>query len=412
VKNPDPGLYREASVSLGLHDETYRGFLSRGRIAGRVRLLLGGREWDFRKPYLPRGETDHFRQDLVAMGLEARWEEEALVISDPQQRWRPTRIGPNRHGLYPVGAFGRAVQVGSGYHRDWEEVAPLPEDAPLDADALATALDTGLSLGPGFDRIEREVGVYTLIDALLRCRTDHARERLCVLVAHHAQVVEAVEALPHIVRFLEGNDATTRGGAAHSIATIVGRAGRRRARAAMPGLSTALHDRLAREEDDRVRQELETALDVMGDAPPTDRDDDAEWFVREATSFLDFLRAMYGLEAPAIEHRRFSTTVSYRNETTAVVATADWRDGVADVLLAKLIDGGLPLSLDGMTNSLPPSVVAHGAETAREAAMADPGDRDGTLALLEREARALHRCDDVLRGDFTRFDLAVAREKQ
>jgi hypothetical protein len=408
VENPDPRLYREATVALVLDDKGYRGFLSRGRIVGRVRRLLGGAEWDFRKPYLTREEADHFRDDLVAMGLDARWEADILIITDHQRRWRSARIEPNRHGLYQVGAFGRAVTVGSGYERDWEEVVPLPPEGPLDAEGIATALDTGLTLGPAFDRIERDVGVATLIEALLRCQTDHARERLSVLLAHHRQVIQAARALPHLVGFLQSNDSALRRGAAYAVATIVGRIGRRQARAAMPGMNTALLERFAQEEDREVRQELGAALDVMGEPLTRSPGGDAEWFAREAGRALDFLQTNYGFEEPAIEHRWPSTSVTFRTDTTAVVATADWRDGVADVVAAKLVNHALPVYLDRITNSLPPSVIVEGG-SADEATMADPRNREETRGLLQIQAKALRLCEDVLRGDFTRFDRVAAR---
>lgn len=84
MENPDPRQYREAEVALQLADGgSYRGLLSRGRIAGRLRRLLGGGEWDFRRPYLGRNEAERLRKDLVEMGVDARWEQDVLVITDP-----------------------------------------------------------------------------------------------------------------------------------------------------------------------------------------------------------------------------------------------------------------------------------------------------------------------------------------
>src|SRR4029450_5426887 len=136
MKNPDPHRYREAMVSLELEDfenRTYRVLLSRGRIAGRVRRLLGGSEWAFRRPLRERDEADRFRNDLTRIGVDARWQGPVIAISDPRGRWRPARIAPDRHGLYDVGRFGRAVRPGSGFEREWTEVVPLPPDGPRSA---------------------------------------------------------------------------------------------------------------------------------------------------------------------------------------------------------------------------------------------------------------------------------------
>jgi hypothetical protein len=409
VENPDPRRYRLAEVALQLDEHSYRGFLSRGLISGLLIRLLGGGEWDFRRPYLRREEAERFRQHLTELRVDARWEGDMLIVSDPDGRWRPARIGPNRHGLYQVGAFGRPLQPGSGFQREWEEVVPLPRDGPLRSETIATALDSGLPLGPGFDRIEREVDVSMLMDSLALCRTDYARERLCILLAHHQQALEAVEALPLLVEFLEREDEHLRRSAAYAIGTIVDRAGPRRARGTAPGLAAALRERWAREEDDQVLGELEPVLGALGQPPPKPTEPSAEWFVQEARRALDFLLDEYGFEEPTVEDRRSSTNVTYRNDTTAVAASADWRDDVVEVFLVKLDQGAIPLYLNGVTNYLPPSLFLQSVEgKEQETGLPSPQDREETRRFLERESETLRRCEDVLRGDFTRFDRAIA----
>jgi hypothetical protein len=410
MDNPDPRLYREAEVALQLEECSYRGFLSRGRIAGRLRRLLGGREWDFRKPYLGPNEADRLRRDLEGMGVDARWEGGTLVITDPEGRWRPVRISPNRHGLYQVGGFGRAERPGSGFEREWEEVVPLPRDRPLSAESIAEALDTERSLGPAFRRIEDEVDLPVLLDAMSVVQTSYARERLCILLAHHRAIVKALPALPLLSQFLDDGDRQLRRSSAYAIATVAGRVGRTRAGAAAPELATLLRERYFREEDDSVRDELQAALGALGEPPPEPRDDYVERFTQDVRGFLDFLKEKHGFEEPTVEQGWFSTRVTYRNDTTAVVASADWRDSYMDVLLVELRDGALPIYLNGVNNSLPPSLVLEvvGGEK-RLAIGAHPQDVDQTRRVLEREAEALRRCEDLLRGDFTRFHLAVAR---
>src|SRR5215204_2938234 len=100
MENSDPRRYREAAVALELQDlenSTYRAVLSRGRIARRVRRLVGGNEWDFRRPLLDRDEADRFRHDLTRIGVDAL-AGPILAISDPRGRWRPAGIAPDRHG--------------------------------------------------------------------------------------------------------------------------------------------------------------------------------------------------------------------------------------------------------------------------------------------------------------------------
>jgi hypothetical protein len=408
VRNPDPGLYREAEIAFG-SNESYRGFLSRGRIAGRLRLMLGGSEWDFRKPYLAHDEAERFRRHVSDLGVDARWDGETLVIVDPQGRWRPSRMEPNRHGLYQTGAFGRAVRPGSGFQRDWEEVVALPRDRELDPHTIASALDTGLPLGPAFDRITSEVDVPTLIGSLSLARTDYARERLCILLAHHRNAREAIAALETIVAFVDSTDLALRRGAAYAMKTILGRIGSRRVEASAPGLASRLQDQLAQEHDPEVRDDIAAALGALGQEPPRSSDAAAASFIGEAKAALAFLVYEYGFEEPTVEDAPSSTSLTYRNETTGVVASADWHDDVGEVFLVKLDYGALPLYLDTeLTHWISPSFLAHEiAEAAGE--MPSPRSRADIHRFLTREAAALRLHEDVLRGDFTRFDRALSQ---
>jgi hypothetical protein len=408
----DPKRYREAEVAfedLEPGAQSYRGFLSRRPIVGPVRRLLGGREWDFRNPYLPRDEVERFRRRLQELGVDARWEGDVLIVTDPQDRWRRASIEPNQEGLYRVGAFGRPARPGSGFLRQWEEVTPLALE-PLDAGTIARALDTGLSLGPNFDRIERDADLPALIDALSLSQTDYAQERLCILLAHHRRPAEAVTALPHLLGFLDTEDLRLRRSAASAIATISGRAGRQRALLAAPDLAPALRERIEREDDHTIEEDLRVALGALGKSGPGARDEDAEWFIRTVHDMFGFLRSDYGFEEPTVEDRTFSTETTYRNDTTAVVADADWRDGLVEVHLVKLEGHSLPLYLDTeLTHWLEPWLLLHGEEAEEPmVGPSDPRDREGTRRFLEHEAEGLGKCADVLNGDFRRFDRAIA----
>jgi hypothetical protein len=57
--------------------------------------------------------------------------------------------------------------------------------------------------------------------------------------------------------------------------------------------------------------------------------------------WLDFLKEEHGFAEPTVEDRWFATTVTYRNDTTAVVASADWRDS-GGCILVELREGAIP----------------------------------------------------------------------
>ena len=374
-----------------------------------LRRLLGGSEWDFRNPYLPQDEAERFRRRLLEFGVHARWEGDVLLITDPRNRWQGASIAPKHQGLYGVGAFGRPVRSGSGYLRQWEEVAPLPRGR-LEAKGIARALDTGLPLGPNFDRIEREVEGPTLIEAISLAQTEHARERLCILLAHHPRPADAVAALPELAGFLDSKDHHLRSGAASAIATITSRAGRKRALASAPDLAAALREGLDQAGDRVIDDDLRAALGALGESVPAPNEH-AEWFAGTVQGVLGFLTTEYGFDEATVEDQMLSTKVSYRNQTTAVVANADWRDAVVEIFLVKLEAQALPLYLETeLTHWLGPSLLLHEEEGEDlEMTLPDPRDRDGTRRFLQQEAESLRKCGDVLGGDFRRFDRALGR---
>jgi hypothetical protein len=105
-----------------------------------------------------------------------------------------------------------------------------------------------------------------------------------------------------------------------------------------------------------------------------------------------------------------ATIVTYRNATTAVVASADWRDSVIDVFLIPLQQRALPEYLNGLDDALAPSLLVEVLEgTPSVEISATPRDPARARRPLEREAAALRRCEDAVRGDFARFDEGVAR---
>jgi len=197
-------------------------------------------------------------------------------------------------------------------------VVALPRDRELDPHTIASALDTGLPLGPAFDRITSEVDVPTLIGSLSLARTDYARERLCILLAHHRNAREAIAALETIVAFVDSTDLALRRGAAYAMKTILGRIGSRRVEASAPGLASRLQDQLAQEDDPEVRDDIAAALGALGQEPPRSSDAAAASFIGEAKAALAFLVYEYGFEEPTVEDAPSSTSLTYRNETTGL----------------------------------------------------------------------------------------------
>ena len=410
MQNPDPRRYREAEIALEFDEATFRGFVRQGRLYGWLKHWDPRRGWHVVEPYLPRAEVERLATRLRQWGLDTRWEDEVLVVDDPQGRWRRARLAPNRDGLYGVAAWGRGVDRSSNV--DWLELFPHWPGRPLDGQTIASILDTPLTPGrhprnrqPVFDRLEREAQAADLVEALSLARTDYARDRLAILLAYHRQAKAATAALPMLVAMLGDGDDGPRRSAATAVREIVSRAGPERAIEVMPELVERLQTASTETDDAAVVNEIDAALGALGERTPTG---DAARFGGEVERAFSFLVAEHSLTPPVVVDTALATTVTYRNATTGVVASADWRDGLVEVFVIRLEDGDVPVYVDTeQTNWLSPDWLVN--TPIRD----DIGPRSQHLGhLLDRYADALRRCTDVLHGDFDLFEAALARSAQ
>ena len=69
-----------------------------------------------------------------------------------------------------------------------------------------------------------------------------------------------------------------------------------------------------------VGDEWQTGLGVLGEPRLEPRDSDAERFVEQVREAFGFLVVEYGFGDLMVEDRWSGATMTYRNETTAVVA--------------------------------------------------------------------------------------------
>ena len=201
----------------------------------------------------------------------------------------------------------------------------------------------------------------------------------------------------------------------------------------MPELVERLQTASTETDDAAVVDEIDAALGALGERTPTG---DAARFGGEVERAFSFLVAEHSLTPPVVVDTALATTVTYRNATTGVVASADWRpvvvdtalattvtyrnattgvvasadwrDGLVEVFVIRLEDGDVPVYVDTeQTNWLSPDWLVN--TPIRD----DIGPRSQHLGhLLDRYADALRRCTDVLHGDFDLFEAALARSAQ
>ena|SRR5215210_862636 len=393
MDNPDARRYREAEVALWLRPETYRGFV---RVDGLARVVNRVRHWDRIEPFLPREEAERLAREL-ASSLSVRWDGDAIVAElDAVGR---VRVEPNEDGLYGVGAlhdFRSGIQ--------WTEPFPYLPHGELDPATIVELLDTPLPSGvhprnrqPVWDELHRRAPAAALVDASSRAETVYARERLCILLAHHSRPRECLPALGTLVSFLNADDDSLRSSAATAIRQLVARSGQRAALAAFPALASALRHDLDEHRHDDARVDVEAALGALEGRAPFE-----DVFVRQARRALDFLVDEYGFAEPTIDDGGWGTDVVYRTDEIGVVARAEWRDRYVEVLLTRLQDGDLPMYLGNETTRWVPADLAAGVDIPTSDA-----DSDRLPESFDVWAEALRRCEKILGGDVDAFERAV-----
>jgi hypothetical protein len=137
-------------------------------------------------------------------------------------------------------------------------------------------------------------------------------------------------------------------------------------------------------------------------------------FVEEAQVAFRFLQDELDYPAPVVEDVPFAVWVTVKGPQTGLKAAFDTRDRLVEVFLVRLVDGELP--------PYDETEATHYADAVSLAALArgEPNPADYRLTALSREelrrvlrwnAGVIQEFEDVLRGDFPRFEEAIAARR-
>jgi hypothetical protein len=137
----------------------------------------------------------------------------------------------------------------------------------------------------------------------------------------------------------------------------------------------------------------------------------ARRFAVEAKYAFRFLHDQLGFDGPSIDYPPFAVWVTFKSSATGVQATFDTLDRVVEVFIVRLVDGHLPPYDE--TESTHYIGVASLASVAGGALPADDLklrslSGEEFRRVLDRSARVVKEFRDILRGDFRRFDEAIA----
>jgi hypothetical protein len=134
-------------------------------------------------------------------------------------------------------------------------------------------------------------------------------------------------------------------------------------------------------------------------------------FVAEATSSFQFLSDEYGMEGPLVDDVPFAVWMVFKARETAVKITYDTRDQLIETFLVKLVTGDLP-PYDETEATHYVGTESLVALVAQERSLADAALKQRTSEEFRRvlrwHASVIQEFGDVLRGDFARFDQAIA----
>jgi hypothetical protein len=137
----------------------------------------------------------------------------------------------------------------------------------------------------------------------------------------------------------------------------------------------------------------------------------ARLFVTEATSAFHFLTDEYGMERPIVDDVPFAVWMVFKGGEAAVKVAYDTRDQLIETFLVKLVNGGLP-PYDEAEATHYVGTESLAALSTRERSFADAGLGHRTSEDFRRvlgwHADVVREFGDVLRGDFGRFDQAIA----
>ena len=140
----------------------------------------------------------------------------------------------------------------------------------------------------------------------------------------------------------------------------------------------------------------------------------ARRFIEEAERELRFLHDDFGFDGPLVGQGPFAVWVTFKGVPTALKASFDTLDRVVEVFIVKLIDGELPAYDETeSTHYVGPrslAAVAGGGLPAHELRLRSLSGEE-FRRVLGRSAEVVREFDDVLRGDFRRFDQAIAENR-
>jgi hypothetical protein len=140
----------------------------------------------------------------------------------------------------------------------------------------------------------------------------------------------------------------------------------------------------------------------------------ARRFAVEAKYAFRFLHDQLGFDGPSIDYPPFAVWVTFKSSATGVQATFDTLDRVVEVFIVRLVDGHLPPYDE--TESTHYVDVASLARVAGRVLQADDLklrslSGEEFRRILDRSAQVVKDFGDILRGDFRRFDEAIAERR-
>jgi hypothetical protein len=151
----------------------------------------------------------------------------------------------------------------------------------------------------------------------------------------------------------------------------------------------------------------------MGDVSDSDATA-AHLFLTEARSSFRFLTDEYGFQGPLVEDVPFAVWIVFKGPATGVKLAYDTRDQLIETFLVRLVDRDLP-PYDETEATHYVGTESLAALSGREWAFADGTVTRRTSEDFRRvlgwHADVVQEFGDVLRGDFSRFDQAIAERR-
>jgi hypothetical protein len=134
----------------------------------------------------------------------------------------------------------------------------------------------------------------------------------------------------------------------------------------------------------------------------------------EAENAFRFLHDELGFDEPSAHYRSFAVWVTWKSAATGVKATFDTLDRVVETFVVKLVEGHLP-PYDETEGTHYIDVASLASVAGRVLPVDDLKLRslsgDEFRRVLDLSAGVVNEFGDILRGDFRRFDEAIAERR-